>query len=143
MESAPNIAGAPLPQPARGYWKAHLSVGRERVEAFLERERAQLPPWFVVGFGVGIAAWFVLDTPTQWLAFLAIAGGIAVAGFTARGGRAERAVGWFAVALVLGCALAWGRSAWVAAPRLERPVITAFEARVERVESLVARGDVD
>ncbi|MBA3526651.1 MAG: ComEC/Rec2 family competence protein [Sphingomonas sp.] len=112
------------------------------MEAFLERERAQLPPWFVVGFGVGIAAWFVLDTPTQWLAFLAIAGGIAVAGFTARGGRAERAVGWFAVALVLGCALAWGRSAWVAAPRLERPVITAFEARVERVESLVARGDV-
>ena len=140
--SAPNIAGAPLPQPARGYWKAHFSAAREGVEAFLERERAQLPPWFVVGFGTGIAAWFVLDTPTQWLALLAIAGAVAIAGFTARGGRAERAAGWFALALVLGCALVWGRSAWVAAPRLERPVVTAFDARVERVESLVAKGDV-
>ena len=140
--SAPNIAGAPLPQPARGFWKAHLSAGRERVEAFLEAERAQLPPWFVVGFGAGIAAWFALDTPTQWLALLAIGSAVALAGFTARGGRAERAAGWFALALVLGCALVWARSAWVAAPRLERPVIAAFDARVERVESLVAKGDV-
>ena len=119
-----------------------MSAGREKVEAFLEAERAQLPPWFVVGFGAGIAAWFVLDTPTQWLALLAIGSAVALAGFTARGGRAERAGGWFALAMVLGCALVWARSAWVAAPRLERPVITAFDARVERVESLVAKGDV-
>jgi competence protein ComEC len=140
--SAPNIAGAPLPQPARGYWKAHFGAAREGVEAFLERERAQLPPWFVVGFGSGIAAWFVLDTPVQWLALLAIAGGVAIAGLAARGGRAERAAGWFALALMLGCALVWGRSAWVAAPRLERPLVVAFDAKVERVESLVAKGDV-
>jgi competence protein ComEC len=140
--SAPNIAGAPLPQPARGYWKAHFSAVREGVEAFLERERAQLPPWFVVGFGTGIAAWFTLDTPRQWLALLAIAGAIALAGFTARGGRVERAAGWFALAVVLGCALVWGRSAWVAAPRLSQPVIIAFDAPLERVESLVAKGDV-
>nr|MBA2635357.1 hypothetical protein [Sphingomonas sp.] len=75
--------GAPLPQRARGYWKAHFSAVREGVEAFLERERAQLPPWFVVGFGTGIAAWFALDTPTHWMALLAISGGVAIAGFTA------------------------------------------------------------
>jgi competence protein ComEC len=140
--SAPNIAGAPLPQRARGYWKAHFGAAREGVEAVLERERAHLPPWFVVGFGTGIAAWFALNTPTQWLALLAMAAGVAVAGFTIRGGRTERAAAWFALAIMLGCALVWGRSAWVAAPRLERPLVIAFDARVERVEGLVARGDV-
>ena len=51
--SAPNIAGAPLPQRARGYWKARISAAREGLEKLLEAERAQLPPWFVVGFGSG------------------------------------------------------------------------------------------
>ncbi|MFP5329513.1 MAG: ComEC/Rec2 family competence protein [Alphaproteobacteria bacterium] len=136
------MEGAPLPQRARGYWKERFSAVRERVEAFLEVERAQLPPWFVVGFAAGIAAWFTIDTPTGWLAFLALASGVSIAGFAMRGGRAERAVGWFALALALGCALIWARSAWVAAPRLERPVISTFEARVERVEPLIAKGDV-
>ncbi len=140
--SAPNIAGAPLPQRARSYWKARFSAVRERAEAFLEAERAQLPPWFVVGFGSGIAAWFAIDRPSGWLALLAIAAGLALFGFTIRGGRLERAIGWFAFAAALGCALVWARSAWVAAPRLDRPLITAFEARVERVEPRVAKGDL-
>jgi len=136
------MEGAPLPQRARGYWKARFSAVRERIEAFLEAERAQLPPWFVVGFAAGIAAWFTLDTPTAWLALLALAGGASIAGFTLRGGRAERALGWFALALALGCALIWARSAWVAAPRLERPLIASFDGRVEKIEPLVAKGDV-
>ena len=140
--SAPNIEGAPLPQRARGYWRAQFSAARERIEAFLEAERAQLPPWFVVGFGTGIAAWFALDTPMQWLALVALGGGGAIAGFALRGGRSERAAGWFALAMMLGCALVWARSAWVAAPRIVRPQIAAFEARIERVEPLVAKGDV-
>ena len=140
--SAPNIAGAPLPQRARGYWRAQFSAARERIEAFLEAERAQLPPWFVVGFGTGIAAWFALDTPMQWLALVALGGGGAIAGFALRGGCSERAAGWFALAMMLGCALVWARSAWVAAPRIVRPQIAAFEARIERVEPLVAKGDV-
>ena len=51
-------------------------------------------------------------------------------------------VAWFALALALGCALLWARAEWVAAPRLERPLVTAFEAEVERVEQLAARGDL-
>ncbi|HEX2802550.1 MAG TPA: ComEC/Rec2 family competence protein [Sphingomicrobium sp.] len=140
--SAPNIAGAPLPQRARGYWRAQFSAVRERLEAFLEAERAQLPPWAVVGFGTGIAAWFALDTPREWLALLALGSGLAIAGFTIRGGRAERAAGWFALAMTLGCALVWARSATVAAPRVERPGVEAFEAVVERTEPLVAKGTV-
>jgi competence protein ComEC len=75
-----------------------------------------LPPWAVVGFGAGIAAWFALDFRVQWIAFLAISSGLAIAGFTIRGGRAERAIGWFAMAMALGCALVWTRSATVAGP---------------------------
>src|SRR5947199_1503313 len=110
--SAPNIGEAPLPQRARGYWKTRFSALHERVEALLERERAQLPPWFVVGFGSGIAAWFALGTPREWLAVIACAAALALVGFVARGGRTERAIGWFALAVALGCALAWARAEW-------------------------------
>ena len=112
------------------------------MEAFLEAERAQLPPWLVVAFGAGIAAWFSLSNSTQWLALLALGSGAAIAGFTARGGRAQRAFGWFAMALTLGCAFIWARSFAVAAPVVERPVFPTFEAKVERVEPLVAKGDL-
>jgi competence protein ComEC len=112
------------------------------VEAFLEAERAQLPPWAVVGFGAGIAAWFALPSRFEWTAFLAMVSGAAIAGFALRGGRLERAVGWFALMAALGCALVWARSEYVAAPRLSHPVVTSFTARVEKVEPLVAKGDV-
>ena len=140
--SAPNIEGAPLPQRARGFWRAQISAVRERAETFLEHERAQLPPWAVVAFGVGIAAWFALPSKVEWTAFLAMASGAAIAGFTLQGGRLERALGWFALMAALGCALIWARSEYVEAPRLPRPVVTTFVARVERVEPLVAKGDV-
>ncbi len=140
--SAPNIAGAPLPQRARRFWEVRFGGVRERVEVFLERERGQLPPWFVVGFGTGIAAWFAFDQPSYWLAFLCTCAAVAVIGFTARGGRAERAAGWVGLAMTLGCALVWARSAYVAAPRLDRPLVTAFRAEVERVETRTSKGDL-
>ena len=136
------MEGAPLPQRARGFWKAQFSRGRERIESFLEAERAQLPPWAVVGFGAGIAAWFALGTQREWLAFLAAASGVSIAGFTFGEGRGARAIAFFALAMTLGCALVWARSIWVAAPRLDRPVVATFEARVEKIEPLVAKGDV-
>jgi hypothetical protein len=61
---------APLPQRARSYWKTRFSAFHEELEKLLEAERAQLPPWLVVGFGTGIAAWFALDVAQQWAAFL-------------------------------------------------------------------------
>ena len=103
--SAPNIAGAHLPQHARGYWKTRFDAAREGVEAFLERERGQLPIWLVVGFGAGIACWFALSGPPEWLAVLCLGGAMAIAGFTFEGGRFERAVGWLGLALALGCSV--------------------------------------
>ena len=113
---------------------------REALEGFLEAERGQLPPWFVVGLGTGIIAWFSLDQPRDWAAFLCLSGGLALAGFMLKGCRAERAAGWFGLAMMLGCALVWARAYAVTSPRLERPLVTQFKARVERVETMTAKG---
>jgi competence protein ComEC len=140
--SAPNIGEAPLPQRARGYWKTRFSAFHEGLEKLLEAERAQLPPWFVVGFGSGIAAWFALDEHHQWIAFLCFAAALTLIGFGLGSGRTGRALGWFALAATLGCALVWARASWVAQPRLARSVVTKFDAEVTQVEPLAARETV-
>jgi competence protein ComEC len=140
--SAPNIGEAPLPQRARSYWRERISAVHEELEKLLEAERAQLPQWFVVGFGSGIAAWFALGSPAQWLAFVCFAVGTSLSGFANARGRFGRAVGWFALAATLGCGIVWLRSQEVASPRLSRPVISTFEGKVLAVEPLVARGSV-
>lgn len=137
--SAPNIGEAPLPQRARGYWKTRFSAAAEGLEKLLEAERAQLPAWVVVGFGSGIAAWFALDEPRQWQALLCVAAALALIGFTLRGGRGGRALGWFSLALTLGCALVWVRAMSVAEPRLSRPAVTDVAGKVTSVDYLAAR----
>jgi competence protein ComEC len=140
--SAPNIGEAPLPQRARGYWKTRFSALHGGLEKFLEAERAQLPPWFVVGFGSGIAAWFALDTVMEWRAFLCVAAALCVAGLALAGGRAGRALACFALAATLGCVLVWARSVWVEQPRLDHPIVTEVAGRVETVDHLAARDKV-
>jgi competence protein ComEC len=140
--SAPNIGEAPLPQRARGYWKTRFSAAAEGLEKLLEAERAQLPAWFVVGFGTGIAAWFALDSAGEWTAFLCIAAGLCFTGLGIGRGRFPSAVGWFSLAMTLGFALIWARSDWVAQPRLDRPVVTELSGTVESVDHLAARDTV-
>ena len=140
--SAPNIAGAPVLQRARSYWTGRISAAREAIESFLERERAQLPPFIAVGFGTGIAAWFGLGDRAQWTAFLCLACGSAIAGFALGTGRLERAVAWLALSMAAGCALVWLRAEWVSAPRLTHPRVATFQATVEQVEVLAARDSV-
>jgi competence protein ComEC len=140
--SAPNIGEAPLPQRARGYWKSWFSAGAEGLEKLLETERAQLPPWFVVGFGSGIAAWFALDSAMQWQAFLCVAAALCVSGFALGRGRTGRALGWFALAATLGCALVWARASLVAEARLAHSLVTRLSGNVEAVEHLAARNKV-
>ena len=140
--SAPNIGEAPLPQRARGYWKSRFSAAGEGLEKLLEAERAQLPPWIAVGLATGIAAWFTLDAPREWQAFLFLAAGLTLAGFGLGGGRAGRALGWFALAATIGCVLAWARSAAVEQPRLARTAIADVSGRVLSVDHLAARDTV-
>ena len=70
------------------------------------------------------------------------ASALAISGFLFEGGRLERAIGWLGLSLAIGCGLIWLRSEWVASPRLDWPVITTFEAKVEQVEMMAAKGDL-
>ncbi len=46
------------------------------------------------------------------------------------------------LAMAAGCALIWWRSGQVEAPRLARPLVASFEARIEKLESRAAKGDL-
>ena len=140
--SAPNIEDAPLPKGGRAGWVLHLERARGRIETFLETERGQLPLWAVAAFGAGIALWLALPDPRQWAGLMCLAGGAALFGLTMAAGRAGRALGWLGLAMASGCALVWLRAEQMAGPRIERPRIVEFSARVERVEALTAKGDI-
>jgi competence protein ComEC len=106
----------------------------------LEAERDQLPLWLPVALGGGIAAWFVLRDPAQWIAAMLALAGIALAAIAiGQGGRASRAIALAAGLAALGLGLAWWRASYVAQPVLARPAIVTLTARVEGVETLPAR----
>jgi len=112
----------------------------DALEQWLEAERDQLGLWLPVGLGLGIAAWFTLPNVAAWLAFLLLAaGGAALALAIDRGKRGARSLALFLIAAVIGCALAWGRSAYVAAPVLTRPLVTTVRGRIETIDRLPAR----
>ena len=122
--------------------RGHTALG-ERLEALLEAERAQLPPWLVVGFGTGIAAWFALGRPSDWAAFICLAAGLGVGGFVARAG-AERTGARLVRAVPRRSVARWsGRGPNGSRRRgSSGQSIAALEARIERVEPMVAKGTV-
>lgn len=117
----------------------HFSV-TNGLETWLEVERDQIGLWVPILFGAGITAWFVLPNPAMWAGFMLLAFGLAMFGAVAgQGARWGRALLVGGLLLAGGCGLIWGKSLWVAAPVLERPVVTSFSAKVERVDILAAR----
>lgn len=114
---------------------------RAAAEAWLERERDQLPLWLPVVFGAGIAAWFALPGPRAWLGLCVLAFGLALIGtaLDARRTRLGRTILTGGLLLALGVLIIWWRSERVAAPILARPVVVSMQAQVLGVERLVAR----
>lgn len=113
---------------------------RSKIEQWLEVERDQLALWAPVMFGIGIAAWFALPNPLAWSGFLVMTLGLCLVGMLiGKDLRAGRALIVSGLLMALGCLLIWGKSLWVTAPVLERPVVEQFEARVERVDMIAAR----
>jgi len=140
--SAPTIEDASLEPAHRLFSPAIITKISERVEAFLEAERAQLPLWFVASFGLGIAAWFALGASYAWGGVICLGAGVAVVGLGSGGTRTGRALAGFGIALALGCGIIWVRAEWVALPRLDRPQMAEIAGKIERVETLAAKGDL-
>ena len=138
--SAPTIEVAPL-EPARRRISPIFYGLAARLEAFFEAERGQLPLWFVAAFGGGIAGWFWLGNADQWAALILFGLAGAALGLAAgHGTRVGRSALFAGLAIALGCGSVWWRASNAASPRIERPVVSEFTARIERAEPLVARG---
>lgn len=129
-------------RPSMAEWglQMHPRHWGARVEAWLEAERDQLFLWSPVALGAGVAAWFVLLSPVEWLAFLGACAGVALlAAVASTGTRLRRALLWAAALAALGCGLSWWRAERLAAPVIARPMVAQLSGRVERVELLPAR----
>ncbi|PHR16909.1 MAG: competence protein ComEC [Sphingopyxis sp.] len=126
------------PRQLSDFWRQKWSA--EKLERLLERERDQLPLWVPVALGCGIAAWFSLANAAWSLGFICLCASVILAAVTTmRGSRTGKALVWFALFAAIGCALIWYRSWSVAAPVLERPLVTVFNAEIVRVEPVLAR----
>ena len=123
-------------------WRSagRLSSAADRAEAFLAAAGFDRGPWLAIAFAGGIAAWFFLSAPWQWLAALGGAMLTATAAQALWRDRDERAnLRLAAVSLAImfaaGIAVVWLRSETVGAEPLDWPRVERIEARVlERIE---------
>ncbi|MFN3288042.1 MAG: competence protein ComEC, partial [Sphingomonadaceae bacterium] len=110
------------------------------IEAWLDAERDQLILWAPVMLGLGIALWFLLPAPGQWVAAAALALAIAAAGLALPPGRLGRVAGTGGPLVRLGVGEARERAKLAAAPRLEAEQRAIWlTATVERVEDRSGR----
>jgi competence protein ComEC len=108
----------------------------ESIENWLEYERDQLALWVPVMFGLGIGLWFWMDTVQAWIATIAAGIGCAFAGMAAGlKRRTSTALLCGGLCVACGCGMIWFRSEQVAAPRIERPLVARFEARLLDIEA--------
>lgn len=126
----------------RGPWRkrARLSSVGDGLERWLAGARFDRGPWLAVAFGGGIAAWFVLRTPAEWVLAAALALLVAVGGIALWKGRDERvellrSVASASLAFAAGVLVIWARSSIVGTPAIERPLSAVFTGHVlERIE---------
>jgi len=110
-------------------------AGLRRIERWLEAERDQLGLWLPVALGAGIALWLMLPDRSSWLAAMAGLAGVALmAPAIGLDRRVGRAVGVAACTALLGMIVIWTRADWVAAPRIDRPVVAQLVGRIEAVD---------
>jgi len=134
-----SIADAPAAGTTR--WRAVTSAARQRIETWLDAERAQVPLWSPVAFGLGIALYFMLPWEAQRLAAVAAALGVAALGVALRG-TAGRMLVWGGVLAALGIGIAAWRTADVALPVLRDRYQGDVSGTVEAVEIRSGRGQV-
>ena len=133
MGDSPAVGDAAVQRPWRS--RVKLSSIAAGIEEFLANAGFDRGPWLTVFFAAGIATWFALDNPFQWVcaiaaAFVVITGGRAM--WYERPERAEISLALTATALVFAAGLAtvWARSEMVGAAAISKPAFTQITARV-------------
>ncbi len=136
----PGIAGsAPAGVAAlqHRHWRrpGSLSSMLEPVEHFLAGSRFDRAPWLVVSYAAGIAAWFMLDNPGQWLSLICASLALGLCGLAAmrKDGRfplTRLAVAATTLMLAAGCGTIWAKSALTGEAAIARPIVATFDARV-------------
>jgi len=124
------------------HWRMErlLSSARDRIDAFLDASGFDRGPWLAVAFSAGIAAWFTLSGPFQWLgaalmAILAATAALRLWPDEGHGPHLRMAVAAVGLAFAAGVAVVWAKSALVGAEPIKRPIAGTFDARVlERIE---------
>ena len=120
--------------------RARLSSVADAAESALARAGFDRGPWLAIAFAGGIAAWFGLDSPAEWILaaslclFTALG---AVALWRGNEARAHLLMATVAVGVLgaAGLGIAWSRSELAGAEPFARPVSATFEGRVlERIE---------
>lgn len=120
--------------------RLRLSRLGDAIERFLGQAGFDRGPWIVVAFIAGIASWFLLAGPAQWIAALLAILVVALLGQLAWRDKPERSLSLLslkvATAMVAaGLLTIWSRSEMVGVPAIERPMLMNVEALVlSRVE---------
>lgn len=133
MDNGPGVADAAVQR----YWRSRgglSSIGTlfDRLLANAGHDRG---PWLTVFFAAGIAAWFWLGQPWQWMGAIAgaLLSAIAVSAvWRDRHDRAELRIAITAIGFVFaaGIAVIWARSEMIGAQAIDRPQVIRIEARV-------------
>ena len=105
------------------------------VEQFLASAGFDRAPWIAVAFAVGIAMWFQLARPEQWLALICLCAALGLASMATL--RADGnfthlrlAVVSMALALSAGCLTVWSKSALIGTQAIATPTAATLTGRV-------------
>ncbi|WP_374530646.1 DUF4131 domain-containing protein [Novosphingobium sp.] len=115
--------------------RARLASGLEACEQFIEAAGFDRAPWLVVALAAGIAAWFVLAGPAQWLGLFAacLAGAVTAGLWFGRETRfpyLRQSLIVIPLVLAAGCALIWSKSALIGTPPIARPTVATIVGKV-------------
>ena len=108
-------------------------------EHLLETAGFDRAPWLAVGFAGGIAAWFALANPWQWLALIAtclaaMLGAMAGLRQDGRFSYTRQAAATLALMIAAGCGVVWAKSAMVGTPAIARPMVELISGTVIKRE---------
>jgi competence protein ComEC len=112
-----------------------LSSMGDAIERFLGKSGYDRGPWLAVAFVAGIASWFLLDGPNQWIcagscAFFTMILAVWRLHGEATYPRLSLAVAGLSAAFLLGIGLIWLRSEISGAPPIGKPSFTLADGRI-------------